>query len=222
MDIDDTARDGDQPNWQEFHDEPEDHTRTLRELAEAVFYETGRSITLPCDSEGGKLMVAVQVLEIKPAGTSATTGKQTPPKVKFSNGIEAVPDRSIPLNTITVGAFGEAVIESKQNGQYTNHYLKSWSQTQPAGAVPPDSTPQGASSAPVEQSVWDAKDRSIIMEAANKASGVVTSAMIAAGLLTDEASIERVFEAHALKAYERTLLARADRIATKVNPFADE
>ena len=164
----------------------------------------------------------VQVLEFIPSGMSKNN-KRTPPKVKLSNGIEAVIGRAVNFDDVQKGCWGEPNISSVPNGSYTNHTLESWQQTMPAGeATQPMPSYEQKDAAKTDQSVWDAKDRMIALEAAQKPAAEMVKAMLAANVIVDEADVARSYEALTIQGYELSLLARAGRLATKANPFASE
>lgn len=161
----------------------------------------------------------VQLLELIPSRQSQA-GKTIPPKVKLSNGVEAAIGRGVVPNSLQVGAWGAATVTSKQNGQYTNHTLEAWVPQMPPGETnAPFPTAEQRTAAKTDQSVWDAKDRSMAMMASNKPAAEIVTALIGAGAIKDLASAEAAYDSLSKQGYELVILARQDRVATSVNPF---
>lgn len=124
------------------------------------------------------------------------------------------------LKGLDLGSFGRATVLADEKDGKTFLNLKAWEQTKPPGRVPEYSKePSGKQ---VEQAVWDAKDRTFMMENAGKVAAPIVSAMIAAGVVKDLAKIIGAFDAIRVCQYEACSLARADRVATAANPFASE
>lgn len=164
----------------------------------------------------------VQVLEFIPSGTSKN-GKRTPPKVKLSSGIDAVIGRNVNFQDVQKGCWGEPNILTEEKNGYTNHTLESWQMTMPAGqATQLMPTHEQKDAAKTDQSVWDAKDRTLACESAYKSASPIVAAMLTSGVVKTEADALRCLDGLALTMYESFMLARQDRIATKANPYASE
>lgn len=165
----------------------------------------------------------LQVMEVI-GSMPSKSGKMMPPKVKFDNGTTATLAKGIGIGAFQVGMRGEVNIETSQNGEYTNHIVTSWNPTMPPGQVPAQNFPTETQkkSAAIDQTVWDAKDRTISIQGMAKPAAEIVSALITSGVIKEEIGAERAYEALMVKGYELAMLARADRISTKASPFAGE
>lgn len=135
--------------------------------------------------------------------------------VQFSNGKQVFlfdPQKV----RIKQGDFGVPEIVTEVKNDKTFLSLKSWSVTKPAstGKVTASGT---VTPAPQDQAIWDAKDRGLDMQSAYKSA-------VRLNLPTDKEGKPdlTVLRAAAHLIYEDIQLARARRIATKIDPFADE
>lgn len=156
--------------------------------------------------------------------TKTTKGGQPYLMVHFGDG-RKVHHFNAGKIRVTVGDYGIPTLTAKTIGDRTYYDLADWRVTKPAS--PGVVTASGERIAVGhDQAIWDAKDRGIDMESAHKSAARLTSALIAQGVYDkekDPAAAALAFQLQAATAmYEQMLMARANRIATKVNPFADE
>ena len=120
---------------------------------------------------------------------------------------------------VTLGAFGKATVIAKTTDKGTFVNLEAWETTRPAGKVPEYSKePNGKQ---VEQAVWDAKDRTIMMENAGNVAAPIVVAMITSGIVKKVEEVLAALDTVRLNQYEAAALARMDRVPTKANPHAD-
>jgi len=111
-------------------------------------------------------------------------------------------------------AFGLATFENDDKGQK----LTGWTVTIPAGKKPEYSEGKPKP----DQGVWDAKDRIIAMEAAQKPAGDIVAALINAKALKSLEEASDAYERLSRVGYNLSMKARVDRIDTDVNPLASE
>lgn len=163
------------------------------------------------------------VAQVIPSGTSPS-GKRTPNKVKFDDGTYATLAKGLSLTMFQVGMRGEATIATTQNGEYVNHEVTSWVPTIPPGQVPAQNFPTDAqkTAAKTDQAVWDAKDRAMLAMAQAKPAAEIVCALIANGEIKTLGEASAAWMGLSKSGYEFGLLARQDRVATVVNPLADE
>lgn len=174
--------------------------------------------------------VNVQIQNIEWQQSKKPGGRSWPLYILSENSVSEKASNFDPVSGADIGAWGDAVLEpvSKEgkDGKLRTYFnLVSFRVTMPAGEKPATAPlgTQFTDGQKIEQALGDAKGREIAMENANTA-----SAMIVAAILPKIAEVDA--EVHALAiwnqlaaaAYERTLLAKQDRIATKANPYAGD
>lgn len=144
--------------------------------------------------------------------------------VHFADGRKAFNFNAHKLR-VAVGDYGVPTLIRKEKNGNTYYDLASWHVTKPAsqGTV----TPSGER-IPVhtEQAIWDAKDRGMDMQSAQKTASRIVSAMIEAGAFATEkdalvAAMNYQLSV-AAQLYGQMQMARTKQIATASDPFANE
>lgn len=144
--------------------------------------------------------------------------------VHFADGRKAFHFNAHKLR-VAVGDYGVPTLQSREKNGKTFYDLASWHVTKPAsqGTVSPS-----GERIPVhtEQAIWDAKDRGMDMQSAQKTASRIVAAMIEAGAFaTEKESLTAAldYQIHAAtRLYEQMQMARAKRVATAMDPFANE
>lgn len=144
--------------------------------------------------------------------------------VHFADGRKAFNFNAHKLR-VAVGDYGVPTLIRKEKNGNTYYDLASWHVTKPAsqGTV----TPSGER-IPVhtEQAIWDAKDRGMDMQSAQKTASQIVSAMIEAGAFATEkdalvAAMNYQLSV-AAQLYGQMQMARTKQIATASDPVANE
>lgn len=181
--------------------------------------------------DDGAQTINVQIVGIEwPAFKTGKRAGQTYPLYGLSEN--SVTDKASSFDTIpgaNIGAWGNATLVSKTVGGKLYYNLEKFDVTMPAGEKPA-TAPLGSKFSDeqkIDQAKWDGKDRAIIMQNGSTGGATIAAAAIRAGIITgtEQEVLDKALswqDTIAAKSYERALMAKQDRIATKANPYASD